>query len=158
MNTSLNKWRCLWISIDFVFGRRGKPTGGGREGVRAGRGTILLHSNDHQLDGPCTGRVTIAQMGSRGLGGLGVCGDHKKWLQLRACKIWCEAVRETLKLFRDQQVFDFCYFQGARRREPPRRGHNQLGCVPLNNIIITIKRRVQLRFFECPFFEKKRNI
>ena len=31
----------------------------------------------------------------KGLGGMGVCGNHAKWLQLRACKIWWISVRKT---------------------------------------------------------------
>ena len=31
----------------------------------------------------------------RSLGGLGVCGNHRKCLQLLACKIWCKSVRST---------------------------------------------------------------
>ena len=31
----------------------------------------------------------------RGLGGLGVCGNHRKLLQLRACQLWCKSVRKT---------------------------------------------------------------
>ena len=33
---------------------------------------------------------------SRGLGDLGVCGNHRKWLQIHACKIWCNSVITTL--------------------------------------------------------------
>ena len=36
----------------------------------------------------CLGRV-------KGLGELGVCGNHKKWLQLRACKTWYKSVGKT---------------------------------------------------------------
>ena len=31
----------------------------------------------------------------RSLGGLGVCRNHRKWLQLRAFKIWCKPVRKA---------------------------------------------------------------
>ena len=31
----------------------------------------------------------------KGLGGMGVCGNHRKWSQFRACKIWWKSVRKT---------------------------------------------------------------
>ena len=31
----------------------------------------------------------------RGLGGLGVCGNDRKCIQLRACRLWCNSVRKT---------------------------------------------------------------
>ena len=39
------------------------------------------------------------------LGGMGVCGNHSKWLQLRPCKIWCRSLRKK-HLFRV-----FCFFE-----------------------------------------------
>ena len=94
------------------------------------------------LHGPCTGACTIAPqkvsqqnkswhnsksklkfLGSfRGPGVLGVFGNHRKWLLLRACKIWCTSVRTTNISSCFPFLFYF-YFQGSRRRKPPRRGH-----------------------------------
>ena len=42
----------------------------------------------------------------KGLGGMGVCGKHWKWSQLRACKIWWTSVRKT-PVSRPYYFFDF---------------------------------------------------
>ena len=59
-------------------------------------------------NGPRTGAYTIDQMGSKKKAkkakaetyknievfrSFGNCGNHRKWLQLRACKTWCKTVR-----------------------------------------------------------------
>ena len=61
----------------------------------------------------------------RGLGGLGLCGNHRKRIELRACKIWSRSVPGTsvLRLY-TFLIFSKHFFWGSRRWEPPPWGHN----------------------------------
>ena len=56
----------------------------------------------------------------KGLGGMGVCGNHWKWSQFCACKIWWKSIRKPLILWPTHFLYIFLkkFFWGSRRSEP----------------------------------------
>ena len=61
---------------------------------------------------------------------MGVCGNHWKWLQLRACKTWWKSVRKHL--FRDHIILFLIFLEKvllrlSALRAPPRWDHSLSG-------------------------------